>query len=72
VLAAEVYAQDSITSQAQQIGRLESVGLSWRLQDSDLAALQAVTPADIQAAAQQFFIPTRLTTAYVHPEEARP
>ncbi|QEY60222.1 insulinase family protein [Pseudomonas sp. C27(2019)] len=72
VLAAEVYAQDSITSQAQQIGRLESVGLSWRLQDSDLATLQAVTPADIQAAAQQFFIPTRLTTAYVHPEEARP
>jgi len=72
VFAAEVYAQDSITSQAQQIGRLESVGLSWRLQDSDLAALQAVTPADIQAAAQQFFIPTQLTTAYVHPEEARP
>ena len=72
VFAAEVYAQDSITSQAQQIGRLETVGLSWRLQDSDLAALQAVTPADIQAAAQQFFIPTRLTTAYVHPEEARP
>ncbi|NLO55263.1 MAG: insulinase family protein [Gammaproteobacteria bacterium] len=72
VLAAEVYAQDSITSQATQIGQLESVGLSWRIKDNDLAALEAVTPADIQAAAQKFFIPTRLTIAYIHPEEARP
>ena len=72
VLASEVYAQDSITSQATQIGQLETVGLSWRIQDSNLADLEAVTPADIQAAAQKFFIPTRLTTAYIHPEEARP
>lgn len=72
VLASEVYEQDSITSQATQIGQLESVGLSWRIKDSDLAALEAVTPADIQAAAQKFFTATRLTTAYIHPEEARP
>ena len=72
VVAAEVYGQDSITSQATQIGQLESVGLSWRLQDKDLAALEAVTPADIQAAAQKFFTRSRLTTAYIHPEEARP
>ena len=72
VVAAEVYGQDSITSQATQIGQLESVGLSWRLQDKDLAALEAVTPADIQAAAQKFFTASRLTTAYIHPEEARP
>lgn len=72
VVAAEVYAQDSITSQATQIGQLESVGLSWRIQDTDLAALEAVTPADIQAAAKTFFTKTRLTTGYVYPEEARP
>lgn len=72
VVAAEVYAQDSITSQATQIGQLESVGLSWRIQDTDLAALEAVTPADIQAAAKKFFTKTRLTTGYVYPEEARP
>lgn len=72
VLASEVYEQDSITSQATQIGQLESVGLSWRIKDSDLAALEAVTPADIQAAAQKFFTATRLTTAYIHPEEAHP
>lgn len=72
VIAAEVYAQDSITSQATQIGQLESVGLSWRLQENDLAALEAVTPADIQAAAQQFFTQSRLSTVYIHPEESRP
>ncbi len=72
VVAAEVYAQDSITSQANSIGQLESIGLSWQIQDTDLAALEAVTPADIQAAAKKFFTKTRLTTAYVYPEEARP
>ena len=72
VVAAEVYAQDSITSQATLIGQLETVGLSWRIQEDDLAALSAVTPADIQAAAKKFFSKTRLTTAYVYPEEARP
>ena len=72
VVAAEVYAQDSITSQANSIGQLESVGLSWQIQDTDLAALEAVTPADIQAAAKKFFTKTRLTTAYVYPEETRP
>ena len=72
VVAAEVYAQDSITSQATLIGQLETVGLSWRIREDDLAALSAVTPADIQAAAKKFFSKTRLTTAYVYPEEARP
>src|SRR5690554_1868445 len=72
VVAAEVYNQDSISSQAMQIGKLETVGLSWRLLDEDLAALTAVSPADIQAAAQKFFTHSRLTTAYIHPEEARP
>ena len=72
VVAAEVYAQDSITSQATLIGQLETVGLSWRIQEDDLAALSAVTPADIHAAAKKFFSKTRLTTAYVYPEEARP
>ena len=70
--AAEVYAQDSITSQANSIGQLESVGLSWQIQDTDLAALEAVTPADIQAEAQKFFTKTRLPTADVYPEETRP
>lgn len=72
LIASEVYARDSITRQARSIGMLETVGLSWRLLDSDFDSLNAVTPADIQAAARRFFTPQRSTTMHVLPEEARP
>ena len=70
VIASEVFERDSITSQATTIGQLETVGLSWRLMDQDLAALEQVTPADIQQAAKQFFKPSRMVVAYVYPQEA--
>ncbi len=66
-----VYQRDSITSQATTIGQLETVGLSWKLMDQDLAALEAVTPADIQAASKTFFTRDRLSVAHILPEEAR-
>lgn len=67
VVAGLVYERDSISSQANTMGMLETVGLSWRLIDDDLAALQAVTPQDIQAAARTFFTRSRLTVAHVLP-----
>ena len=69
VIAGLVYERDSITSQASTIGQLETVGLSWKLMDDELAALEAVTPADIQKAAQTYFTRTRLSVAHVLPEE---
>ena len=69
VIAGLVYERDSITSQATTIGELETVGLSWTLMDQDLAALEAVTAADIQKAAQTYFTPSRLSVAHVLPEE---
>ncbi|MNT77234.1 hypothetical protein D3C72_2163280 [compost metagenome] len=71
VIADLVFERDSITSQATTIGQLETVGLSWKLMDQDLKALEAVTPADIQAAAKTFFTRDRLSVAHVLPEEAR-
>ncbi len=71
VIAGLVYERDSITSQATTIGQLESVGLRWQMMDEDLAALQAVTPADIQAAARTYFTRSRLSVAHVLPEESR-
>lgn len=68
VIAELVYARDSISEQATTIGRLETVGLSWQLIDQDLEALRAVTPADIQAAAQRLFTRSRLAVAHVLPE----
>jgi zinc protease len=70
VIASLVYERDSITSQATTIGSLETVGLSWQLMDQDLAALEAVTPADIQKAAQTFFTRSRLSVAHILPENA--
>lgn len=70
VIAGLVYERDSITSQATSIGELETVGLSWRLLDQDLAALESITPADIQAAARTYFTRTRLTVAHILPEAA--
>jgi zinc protease len=69
VIAGLVYERDSITSQASTIGELETVGLSWRLIDGELAALQSVTPQDIQKAARTYFTRERLAVAHVLPEE---
>ena len=48
VIAGLVYERDSITQQATTIGQLETVGLSWKLMDQELAALEAVTAEDIR------------------------
>ncbi|WP_407293240.1 M16 family metallopeptidase [Stutzerimonas zhaodongensis] len=70
VIAGLVYERDSITQQATTIGQLETVGLSWRLMDEELSALEAVTPEDIQQAARTYFTRSRLSVAHVLPEES--
>ncbi len=69
VIAGLVYERDSISSQASTIGQLESVGLSWKLMDADLAAIEAVKPDDIQQAARTYFTRERLSVAEVLPKE---
>lgn len=71
VIAGLVYERDSITSQATTIGQLETVGLSWQLMDAELAELSAVTPSDIQQAAQTYFTRERLSVAHILPEDTR-
>ncbi|MDX9688415.1 M16 family metallopeptidase [Halopseudomonas formosensis] len=62
-----VYAQDSISHQANEIGKLESIGLSWTLLDEDVAALQAITPEQISEVARRYLVPERLTRAHILP-----
>ena len=62
-----VYAQDSISHQANQIGMLESIGLPWTLLDADIEALQSVTPEQISEVARRYLTPERLTRAHVLP-----
>ena len=69
VIAGVVFERDSITSQATTIGQLETVGLSWKLMDEELQALNSVTPEDIQKAARTYFTRERFAVAHVLPEE---
>ena len=69
VIAGLVYERDSISRQANTIGELETVGLSWKLMDSELEDLKQVTPEDIRDAARTYFTHDRLTVAHVLPEE---
>lgn len=68
LIAAKVYEQDSVFSQAMQIGQLETVGLPWTLADRYVERLSAVTPEQIQAVARQYLTPDRLTVAVLDPQ----
>lgn len=67
MIAAEVYAQDSIAHQATQIGQLESVGLPWQLIEEDQQTLEAITPEQISEVAQRYLTTDRLTRGHVMP-----
>ena len=54
LVASQVFERDSIFFQGMQIGMLEVGGYPHRLIDVMLKKLQAVTPAEVQAAAKKF------------------
>ncbi|WP_248769510.1 pitrilysin family protein [Pseudomonas sp. MWU12-2345] len=67
MMARRVFALDSLENQAQTLGGLESAGLSWALEEQEEAHLKAVTPLDIQHAAQTYFTRERLSVALASP-----
>ncbi|NEV62792.1 M16 family metallopeptidase [Thiorhodococcus minor] len=68
VVAAKVYEKDSLFYQAMILGRLETIGLDWELSETYVDALAAVTPEQIQAVAQKYLRPERLTVAVLDPQ----
>jgi zinc protease len=68
LIADKVYEQDSVYYQAMQLGRMESVGLGWRLVDQYVGHLSDVTPEQIQAVARKYLIPDNLTVALLEPQ----
>ncbi len=68
VVASQVYQLDSVFSQAMQIGRLESIGLSYRDIDTILEKLQAVTAEQIREVTKKYFNDDRLTVAVLDPQ----
>jgi len=67
VIANKVYAQDSIDTQATQLGSLVSVGLPWQLADTYVEHIEKVTADQVQAVANIFLQNNRLTIGILHP-----
>lgn len=67
-VASRVYEQDSMFYQAQQIGALETAGLSHRTLDLFLEKLRAVTAEQVQQVARKYFVDDQLTVASLDPQ----
>ena len=67
IMAAKVYEKDSVFYQAMLIGKLETIGLDWRLADDYVENLQKVTPEQIRAVADKYLTERNLTVAVLDP-----
>ena len=67
VISSEVYERDSVFFQAYVLGVLETIGLSWRLAESYVERVRAVTPEQIMAVANKYLVDDRLTVAELEP-----
>ena len=68
VVAGNVYARDSVMGQAMQIGQLAVSGLDWRLQDTFVRRLKAVTAREVQEVAQKYLVDGNLTVTILDPQ----
>ncbi|MDX1694478.1 MAG: pitrilysin family protein [Ketobacteraceae bacterium] len=67
VISDIVFQQDSISSQANQIGRMEAIGRSWKEMDHYVEKLSTITPEQVQAVAIKYLVPARKTVAQLIP-----
>lgn len=68
VIASHVFQRDSIFSQAMQIGRLESIGMSHRDLDTMLEKLKSITGQQVVAVAKKYLQDDGLTVAVLDPQ----
>ncbi|UJP04625.1 MAG: insulinase family protein [Nitrosomonas sp.] len=68
VIASHVYQRDSIQSQAMQLGKMESIGLSFRDIDTMVEKLKAVTADQIRTVTKKYFTDDNLTIAVLDPQ----
>lgn len=66
--AEHIFAKDTIVDQAEEIGHLESVGLSWTLADDFLDKISHITPEQIQAVARKYLTENNRTVAILEPQ----
>ncbi|MEE2730325.1 MAG: pitrilysin family protein [Pseudomonadota bacterium] len=68
IISGIIYQQDSISSQANQIGRMEAIGRSWQEADAMVEKLSAITPEQVQAAARKYLVANNKTVAVLNPQ----
>lgn len=68
VIAADVYQRDSMFYQAMQIGQLETMGYSWKMQQQYPQRLDAITPEQVRQVAQKYLNNDQLTVATLDPQ----
>jgi len=66
-IAENIYNKDSLSEQALEIGVLESIGLSWKVGLDFPKHIEAITAEQVQAVAQKYLTPERLTIAKLLP-----
>ncbi len=69
MIAAAVFAQDSLYLRAKHIGILETVGIGAEQKERWLELLRSVSAAQVQAAVQTWLKPNRATTGLLLPEQ---
>jgi zinc protease len=70
VVADAVFELDSMQHQAMIIGSLEAVGLDWRLKDTYVDSIKAVTRDQVVKVAEKYLKQEVLTVAHLLPEDA--
>lgn len=68
VVANAIYELDSVQHQAMLIGSLRAVGLDWRLKDTYVDAIKAVTTDQVRSVAKKYLNSGGLTVAVLIPE----
>jgi zinc protease len=72
LVAGQIYKLDSMFAQAMEIGQMESVGFSYRLDARMIEKLQAVSADQVQLVVKKYFNDASLTVAELDPQALAP
>lgn len=67
VVASEVYARDSVMTQAMRLGALETVGLGWETAQEYVERIKAVTAEQVREVARKYLVEEHKTVALLEP-----
>lgn len=66
-VSSHIYQKDEVAMQAEEIGLMEMIGLSWKEAEQFETRIEAITPEAIRAVAKKYLVKNRLTVGYLKP-----